>query len=290
MSNFSLRLFVILIALQLCASRVSAQSNPIPNPSFEVWTTIPVIGSSPNGWIGMATQSSDAHSGQSAATGEVTAQNPSPGIVTGTIDFGTFQANPGFPINYRPGAFEGWYKLTSTQHDVFAAMVRIKSAGQDIGIAFFVDSTDKSDYTYFGVPIVYFAEGVPDTAEVDLLLINSQTTNPNIGSSFTIDDVALTGTAGVSLDGASTTTLLQAYPNPARGHTTLSYSLAEPEHVRIDVINTLGERVASVLDAPLAAGLGSVSLDVTKLQAGSYLCQLWTGKGLRGSCMLRVVR
>lgn len=73
------------------------------------------------------------------------------------------------------------------------------------------------------------------------------------------------------------------YPNPFNPATTLRYRLPEESLVRIDVYNTLGQRVATLVDELAPAGYYTVRWDGTdqtgrKLAAGIYLCRMQAGQ------------
>src|SRR5690606_26117920 len=74
-------------------------------------------------------------------------------------------------------------------------------------------------------------------------------------------------------DGAPGTHALSApYPNPARGQAALSLEVAETQHVRVEVYDALGKRVALLHDAALAAGTEHrLTLDGSGLAAGVYV-------------------
>ena len=48
--------------------------------------------------------------------------------------------------------------------------------------------------------------------------------------------------------------LLQNYPNPFNGRTAIRFDLPGPQHIRIDIYNLLGERVATVANRQFVAG------------------------------------
>ena len=66
-------------------------------------------------------------------------------------------------------------------------------------------------------------------------------------------------------------------PNPARGATRVEVSLAEAAHARLTVVDLLGREVAVVLDAPLAAGSRTISVDGAALAPGVYVLRLDAG-------------
>lgn len=69
----------------------------------------------------------------------------------------------------------------------------------------------------------------------------------------------------------------QNYPNPFNPSTVISFSIVQEQHVRLTVYTVAGERVASLLDKPLGAGLYMVNFDASQLAAGVYLYTLEAG-------------
>lgn len=57
------------------------------------------------------------------------------------------------------------------------------------------------------------------------------------------------------------TTLLRAYPNPFNPHTTIQFSLAEPDRVTLDIFNTRGQQVRRLVKVDCQAGEHKVSWD-----------------------------
>jgi hypothetical protein len=69
--------------------------------------------------------------------------------------------------------------------------------------------------------------------------------------------------------------LLDAIPNPARNSTSIQFYLPESNAVSLNILNILGE-VVEVISGDFEAGYQSVSLDLTKYNAGAYFYQLQT--------------
>ncbi len=73
--------------------------------------------------------------------------------------------------------------------------------------------------------------------------------------------------------------LHQNYPNPFNPNTTIFYELPAPSHVRIEVFNVLGQRVATLLDGREEAGIHSVQWDSrsesgSKVSSGIYFYRI----------------
>lgn len=67
------------------------------------------------------------------------------------------------------------------------------------------------------------------------------------------------------------------YPNPFNPSTTITYELGEAGPVRLEVFNTLGERVATLVDGRQQAGQHQLQFDASGLSSGIYFYQLSAG-------------
>lgn len=70
--------------------------------------------------------------------------------------------------------------------------------------------------------------------------------------------------------------LAQNYPNPFNPVTTITYSLASPEHALLTIYTLDGRQVATLVDETQSAGEHSISFDAAQLSSGVYLYQLQT--------------
>lgn len=71
--------------------------------------------------------------------------------------------------------------------------------------------------------------------------------------------------------------LAQNSPNPFNPTTKISFCLPDSRHVKLTVFNTLGEQVASLVNAEMTAGQHSVNFDAKRLASGIYLYRIDTG-------------
>lgn len=73
------------------------------------------------------------------------------------------------------------------------------------------------------------------------------------------------------------TQLLQNYPNPFSESTVISYRLSRPGHVRLEVFDLLGRRVATLDEGSMSAGSHRAVMKAWQLPAGTYLYRLESG-------------
>ena len=89
---------------------------------------------------------------------------------------------------------------------------------------------------------------------------------------------------------ASTLEVAPVRPNPAVSRATFGFTVAEATAVRVEVFNTLGQRVLTAFDGMAAAGSETeATVDVTQLAAGVYLVRM-TAEGASSTQRLTVVR
>ena len=94
-----------------------------------------------------------------------------------------------------------------------------------------------------------------------------------------IRDARTSSTAADGEPGAAPATfgLRGNYPNPLASATTIRYALDAPSDVRLDVFNTLGQRVAVLVDGMRMAGAHEAAFDAAGLPRGLYLYRLTSG-------------
>ncbi|MFH1010793.1 MAG: alpha/beta hydrolase-fold protein [bacterium] len=71
--------------------------------------------------------------------------------------------------------------------------------------------------------------------------------------------------------------VLRSYPNPFNATTTISFTLSEPQKVRLEVFDVQGRLVATLVDSPMTAGAHEVAFDGRELSSGTYFCRLTSG-------------
>ena len=88
----------------------------------------------------------------------------------------------------------------------------------------------------------------------------------------------VTGVNDNSLNGFPSTFLLkQNYPNPFNPSTTIEYFLPERAHVRLNVYNTTGQIITTLVDQDKPAGNYQIIFDASSLVTGVYFVKMEAG-------------
>ena len=77
--------------------------------------------------------------------------------------------------------------------------------------------------------------------------------------------------------------LFQNFPNPFNPVTTIRFVLSTESAVRLEIFNTLGNRVAALVESTLRPGMHTVRWDAAQLPSGLYVCRLQAGD----NCLIR---
>jgi hypothetical protein len=132
---------------------------------------------------------------------------------------------------------------------------------------------------------------VPLNSPANVVAFNSvvirQTAGADRSGALYVDDLQLETITGISEQGRGpyhAFALHQNYPNPFNPSTTIFFELERDEEATLSVYNTLGQRVAVLLNKHLDAGRHSVSFpglsaEGSPLPSGVYLYRLQTSSG-----------
>ena len=282
MKNLVRSAVIALVALGFVPNRSLAQ---IPNAGFESWS-----GGVPTDWftsnliiLGVpyavnVTQSTDAHGGSSAAQGTVIDYFGSPYT---PLMFSGVDA-VGFPINSRPEAVHGWYKLTSEGGDALDVVVSAQKNGVGNGVGVLLTATPQTAYMEFVVNMYYTNAETPDTAWISIVLANTTTGVTHVGSTFWIDDLSFGPAVPTDVRESANGTpaafaLNQNYPNPFNPSTMIQFEIPSTRFVTLKVYNVLGQEVASLINNQLEAGRYRAEFDGRTLPSGTYMYRLQAG-------------
>jgi len=89
---------------------------------------------------------------------------------------------------------------------------------------------------------------------------------------------SVTGVAGGEGAVPERFALLPNYPNPFNPSTNLRFTIGSAQHVRVDVYDVLGRRVASLVDRDLSAGTHAIQWNAAGMPGGVYYCRMTAGR------------
>jgi hypothetical protein len=251
----------------------------VPNSGFESWTTgAPVSWGTNNfGGIIAITQSTNSHSGSSAARGAVAFLNP---LLYPAYLF----TEPGFTISQRYNTLNGFYQFYQAGGaDIMMVWVDMFFNLNPIGTGLSLLPPTAAGYTSFSIPIQYSTNDVPDECYIYIYCGDSlSTSGGTLGTYFLVDDLSLSLTSGIDLIldpmVPADISLKQNYPNPFNPSTSIEFSLPRAENVSLTVYNSLGQEVDHLLNGDrMAAGTYRLTWNSRKLSSGIYIYQLSAG-------------
>ena len=132
-----------------------------------------------------------------------------------------------------------------------------------------------------------------DVQEVDLSIYWARAATPGPGAAVEAVNRLLAAVDGREYtaidDPVAAGAALAVAPNPVRGESAVTLTLAAPGAVSVAVLDVLGREVAQLHDGPLSAGAHRLALDAERLPAGVYVVRATTPGGTT-SRTLTVVR
>jgi hypothetical protein len=102
-------------------------------------------------------------------------------------------------------------------------------------------------------------------------------------------DVAVLDSVTVRRAAPDRVRLLGTFPNPARDHAAVRFSIPQKRNVSLRLYDVLGRRVATIKDRAIEAGRKQLELDASGLASGTYFLRLKVGETIR-TRRLTVVR
>lgn len=286
------RTLLLIITLVVIAFQVNAQSDTIPNPSFENWfveNDVDLIQSwsSTNPWVALGMLQNvfkvgDAYDGNFAAqlTTITILSFDVPGLVTlgsVVVNIITTEASieGGIPWTTKPAKLKGHYKYQPADGDscaviaLFTKYIPLKGKRDTLGIGRFYTTEMVEEWTEFSTDIYFFSAEMPDTMNI-IVSSSASLFEPVVGSNFWIDAVEFEGSAGIGLD-ILPEVKVNVYPNPTSNY--LTFEFEKPvEQSDLLIYNLDGQTVRSA-----TVNGNKIKLQVGDLPSGTYYFHLLDG-------------
>ncbi len=161
--------------------------------------------------------------------------------------------------------YEGWLIRTDTAGDTLWTSL-LESNYRNMFTS--LEQTNDGGFITTG----YYQTTDDSNMDVDLLLakFNSDVTEIPLNNNIIPEQLSLE----------------QNYPNPFNPLTNIRFGLPKASKVNIEVYNTLGQRVAELINKQKPAGYHTMQFDGTNLASGVYFYKIQAGKFLQVKKML----
>jgi hypothetical protein len=180
----------------------------------------------------------------------------------------------------------------------------------DYSVQFEIDS--QSDTTFIwtdeelsdGDKYKSLVDGTYQLYTVDFSEITGITNNPNFrvrvrfdarsaslseGNQVTFNNITLDGNLLPGLQDKMVNFILERnYPNPFHSTTTIPFTILESGQARLEIFNTLGQRVALLLDDTIQEGSYQIPFDGLNLASGVYLYRLYVEGQIQSRMMVLI--
>lgn len=279
------------IALMFAAAISNAQTQYVPNGTFENWSS-PNGYNEPDDWGTLNSKTSTAGVYTATRGGSVsdyylklTSTNVSgmgviPGIaVSGMLDMNNFTAVSGYSFAEHPTSFSGkWQYMGGSGSDNGSILVyltkwnTVMNKRDTVGYVEHNLSGMAMSWANFSLPITYNSSATPDSCVITL---NASGTNPAVGSYLYVDNLNFSGiTTGITEN--STIGTFAIFPNPAQNQLNVNLSGLKTEAQRMEIIDYAGKLLLSVS----SNGTLTQTINIEDLAVGFYLLNIYTSKGV----------
>ena len=183
--------------------------------------------------------------------------------------------------------FDSWIKQPN--HPVYENEYSITDMGNGTWNLNFLVNQVQTNAGFFPIPIelwIYFTDGSDTTIRVMndennqffWFGFNKQPASMlfDKDNEIVLKEASLTVGIDDEHIGSNTFSLNQNAPNPAKGNTTISYSLPEETHVVLSLFDMTGKKVLEMVNAKEQTGTHYHTLNTSELKAGVYYYRLET--------------
>ena len=258
-------LILTAIIFGICA--FSEGQNPIPNPGFENWTSHTGLSpyDTPDNWATL--------NNFTGLLGQTTAKKVTPGnsgnwaiklqginipnvftfpgiLSSGTINTTNFNATGGFPVNFKPLLFKGYYKydLSAGSDTAIITVLETKwntttSSRDTVGLGLQTFTGNQTTWTSFTTIIFPLSSATPDT--IAIVVLSGSFTSPNPGALYLDDFSFYPNSSGIN-EINNITNHFAIYPNPASENLNIRYDNFETDKANVIVSDVTGRTINSI--------------------------------------------
>lgn len=261
----------------------TAFSQVVPNGGFEEWETNQQGGLQPVGWLApmnsTVTQNVmqvPGNNGEYAAKLEVV-EIQGIGAISATL------ISEPFAVNERYAKLKAYVKGNPVGGDSLYMVVGMYLGEDEVvggGGAYIAEEVE--NFTEVTVNIFYDQPDVPDSCIITFVAGNP-TGFGTEGTTFTVDDVSLSGIADVGELSPVFDRIGDVYPSPAFSDIAVPFTLKEPDAVSVQVFDMQGRLMISRDAASFGQGSHEIRVNVSGLETGMYMYRLIPSEGTPGS-------
>lgn len=261
----------------------AAFSQVVPNGGFEEWETNQQGGLQPVGWLApmnsTVTQNVmqvPGNNGEYAAKLEVV-EIQGIGAISATL------ISEPFAVSERYAKLKAYVKGNPVGGDSLYMVVGMYLGDDEVvggGGAYIAQQVES--FTEFTVNIFYDQPDVPDSCIITFIAGNS-TGFGTEGTSFTLDDVSLSGVADVDELSPVFDRIGDVYPSPAVSEINIPFTLKEPDAVALQIFDMQGRLLINRTARLFGQGSRLINIGVDDLETGMYLYRLTPTEGAPAS-------
>lgn len=134
------------------------------------------------------------------------------------------------------------------------------------------------------------------------LILDPNSSTQSLQTTWNWDDLDRISVAVVNVNPSQTVTyrlemtsstpdvdfIAQNYPNPFNPATRITFSINENKYIRLEIYDSIGRRVTTLLDQQLESGYHSVNFDATGLASGIYFYRIITNESTISKKMMLI--
>ncbi len=168
------------------------------------------------------------------------------------------------------------------------------SGGDDVEHELFYDEEStpqlvSNQWISFDIPIDDFVNMTTREHLAQLLFIgNSEINEIYIDNVYFYGDQIINSTEGTENDIPDVLELSQNYPNPFNPSTNIEFGVPQASQVTLEIFNTLGQLVSTLIDSRLTPGSYSIPWDASQYTSGVYFYRLSAGDEVLTKKMLLI--